>query len=64
MVVSMKMAIFWVVALCSMVEVYHHFRGPCGLCHLGSGCVVPYNLVEVYQCFRGSCCLLYQGNRC
>jgi hypothetical protein len=28
MAVSMKMAVFWVVALCSLVEVYQHFRGP------------------------------------
>jgi hypothetical protein len=25
----MKMAVFWVVAPCSLVEVYHHFRGLC-----------------------------------
>jgi hypothetical protein len=29
--VSMKMAVFWVVAPCSLVEVYQRFRGPC--CH-------------------------------
>jgi hypothetical protein len=29
--VSMKMAVFWVVAPCSLVEVYPHFRGTC--CH-------------------------------
>jgi hypothetical protein len=23
----MKMAVFWVLALCSVVEVYQHFRG-------------------------------------
>jgi hypothetical protein len=33
MVMSMKMAVFWVVALCSLVEVYHRFRGPCCLHH-------------------------------
>jgi hypothetical protein len=27
MAVSMKMVVFWVVAPCSLVEVYQHFRG-------------------------------------
>jgi hypothetical protein len=27
--VSTKMAVFWVVAPCSLVEVYQRFRGPC-----------------------------------
>jgi hypothetical protein len=26
-----KMAVFWVVAPCSLVEVYQRFRGPCCL---------------------------------
>jgi hypothetical protein len=30
-----KMAVFWVVALCSLVEVYRHFRGICCLHHQG-----------------------------
>jgi hypothetical protein len=34
--VSTKMAVFWVVAPCSLVEVYQHFRGPCCLHHQGS----------------------------
>jgi hypothetical protein len=29
----MKMAVFWVVAPCSLVEVYQRFRGPCYLHH-------------------------------
>jgi hypothetical protein len=29
----MKMAVFWVVAPCSLVEVYQRFRGPCCLHH-------------------------------
>jgi hypothetical protein len=29
------MAVFWVVAPCSLVEVYQHFRGPCCLHHQG-----------------------------
>jgi hypothetical protein len=34
-VVSMKMAVFWVVAPCGLVEVYQHFRGACCLHHQG-----------------------------
>jgi hypothetical protein len=33
--VSTKMAVFWVVAPCSLVEVYQCFRGPCCLRHQG-----------------------------
>jgi hypothetical protein len=33
--VSMKMAVFWVVAPCSLVEAYQRFRGPCCLHHQG-----------------------------
>jgi hypothetical protein len=29
------MAVFWVVALCSLVEVYHRFRSTCCLHHQG-----------------------------
>jgi hypothetical protein len=29
----MKMAVFWVVAPCSLVELYQRFRGPCCLHH-------------------------------
>jgi hypothetical protein len=36
MVVSTKMAVFWVVAPCSLVEVYQRFRGPCCLHHQGT----------------------------
>jgi hypothetical protein len=32
-----KMAVFWVVAPCSLVEIYQHFRDPCCLHHQGSG---------------------------
>jgi hypothetical protein len=31
--VSTKMAVFWVVAPCSLVEVYHRFRDLCCLHH-------------------------------
>jgi hypothetical protein len=33
--VSMKIAVFWVVAPCSLVEVYQLFRDPCYLHHQG-----------------------------
>jgi hypothetical protein len=33
--VSMKMAVFWVVMLCSLVEVYQRFRRTCCLHHQG-----------------------------
>jgi hypothetical protein len=33
--VSTKMAVFWVVAPCSLVEVYQRFRGPCCVHHQG-----------------------------
>jgi hypothetical protein len=35
MAMSMKMAVFWVVALCSLVEVYQCFRGVCCLHYQG-----------------------------
>jgi hypothetical protein len=31
--IAMKMAVFWVVAPCSLVEDYQHFRGACYLHH-------------------------------
>jgi hypothetical protein len=33
--VNMKMAVFWVVAPCSLVEVYRRFRGACCVSHQG-----------------------------
>jgi hypothetical protein len=33
--VSTNKAVFWVVAPCSLVEVYQRFRGPCCLHHQG-----------------------------
>jgi hypothetical protein len=32
---GIKMAVFWVVAQCSLVEFYERFRGPCCLHHQG-----------------------------
>jgi hypothetical protein len=31
----LKIAVFWVVAPCSLVEIYQRFRGPCCLHHQG-----------------------------
>jgi hypothetical protein len=36
MVATMQMAVFWVVAPCSLVEVYQCFRGACCLHHQGN----------------------------
>jgi hypothetical protein len=33
--VRVKMAVFWVVALCRLVSVYQRFRDPCCLLHHG-----------------------------
>jgi hypothetical protein len=37
---KVKMAVFWVVAPCSLVELYQRFRGPCCLHHQGDACFV------------------------
>jgi hypothetical protein len=34
--VSTMMAVFWVVAQCSLVEIYQRFKGPCPLHHHSS----------------------------
>jgi hypothetical protein len=34
---SIKMAVFWVTALFSLVEVYRRFKGACCLYHQGDG---------------------------
>jgi hypothetical protein len=41
MAASMKMAVFWVVVPCSLVEVYRRFRGACCLHHQGVGKLLP-----------------------
>jgi hypothetical protein len=52
----LKMAVFWVVAPCSMVEVYRHFRGPFCLHHQGDGVMeaarTSETLVNFYQTTR------------
>jgi hypothetical protein len=46
MVASMKMAVFWVVAPCSLVEVYQLFTGACCLHHQGESTHCPDNRVS------------------
>jgi hypothetical protein len=41
--VSMKMAVFWVVAPCSLVEVYQRFRGACCLHRQGDEGLIALN---------------------
>jgi hypothetical protein len=55
--VSTKMAVFWVVAPCGLVEVYQRFRGPCCLYHQGKALIALMmeaartceTLVNIYQ---------------
>jgi hypothetical protein len=44
------MVVFWVVAPCSLVEVYQRFGGPCCLHHQGDES--PETLVDFYQTAR------------
>jgi hypothetical protein len=52
----MKMAVFWVIAPCSLVEVYERFRGPCCLQHQGAlkieAARTSETLVNFYQTTR------------
>jgi hypothetical protein len=43
---EVKMAVFWVVAQCSLVEVYRRFRGACCLYHQGD---LSLMVVNFYQ---------------
>jgi hypothetical protein len=42
----MKMAVFWVVAPCSLVEVYQRFRGPCCLHYQGDESLIHISTVS------------------
>jgi hypothetical protein len=50
------MAVFWVVAPCSLVEVYENFIGPCCLHHYGTVLIeaasTSETLVNFYQTTR------------
>jgi hypothetical protein len=53
----MKIAVFWVVAPCSLVEVYQRFRDPCCLHHQGDALMMEATrtsktLVNFYQTTR------------
>jgi hypothetical protein len=47
-IMSVKMAVFWVVAPCSLVVVYQRFRVPCCLHHQGD----KFSSVNFYQTTR------------
>jgi hypothetical protein len=47
------MAVFWVVAPCSLVEVYQRFRGPCCL-HLHGGATTQKTAIFVLTTVRTS----------
>jgi hypothetical protein len=49
-----KMAVFWVVVLCSLVEVYRSFRGSCCLhhCAMMKAARISEMLVDFYQTTR------------
>jgi hypothetical protein len=49
MAVSTKMAVFWVAAPYSLVEVYQYFRSPCCLHHQGDGTVNFYQITRHYN---------------
>jgi hypothetical protein len=62
--VSMKIAVFWVVAPCSLVEVGFEVLTAVSMKIAVFWVVAPCSLVEVYQRFRGPCCCLHhQGDR-
>jgi hypothetical protein len=48
----MKMAVFWVVAPCSLVEIYQHFRGPCCLHHQGDRSETLVNFYQTTRCYN------------
>jgi hypothetical protein len=48
------MAVFWVVAPCSLVEVYQRFRGPCCLHHQGDLATTQKTAIFVLTAVRTS----------
>jgi hypothetical protein len=49
---SFKMVVFWVVAPCSLVEVYQRFRGPCIMRAMMKAARTSGTLVNFYQTAR------------
>jgi hypothetical protein len=50
MAASMKITVFWVVALCSLVEIYRHMRGACCLIGLMmEAAITSKTLINFYQ---------------
>jgi hypothetical protein len=54
LVMVSKMAVFWIVVPCSVVEVYQRFRGPCCLHHqlMMEAAKTSETLVNFYQTTR------------
>jgi hypothetical protein len=50
----MKIAVFWAVAPCSLVEVYQRFRGPCCLHHQGDRYNPEDSNLRFKHCFFSS----------
>jgi hypothetical protein len=59
--IGTKMAVFWVVVPCSLVEIYQRFRGSCCLHHQGKeflAGLVSSNKKHIYEMrFSVKCCL-------
>jgi hypothetical protein len=59
-----KIAVFWIVAPCSLVEVYQRFRGPCCLHHQGDA-LRTSNLTKTNQIVvRADSCAATKEVRC
>jgi hypothetical protein len=50
--VGTKMAVLWVVAPCSPVEVYQRFRGPFCLHHQGDASSPIVNFYQITRCYN------------
>jgi hypothetical protein len=60
------MAVFWVVAPCSLVEVYQRFRGSCCLRHQGDDCSLKFISARLifWRCILIVSFHLYRGLVC
>jgi hypothetical protein len=60
----MKIAVFWIVAPCSLVDVYRRFRGTCCLHYQGDVSCIMYHAVSyafVAQTYQSK---VIQGSHC